>query len=229
MVTIERPAVGESPRRSGRRGLIAVVAVFVLAVVGIVVWLFAGGDEERTPIEVVQDLAAAMRDDDVDEVNELLGIVPPDFMEQQFSDFLVWSMALEAEPTFSDCTNTAYGFNAQEMVTCTVTYGDNYFYSQVLAESLTSTFEAYVFDDWVGVSDLGTPAGQTPDGVIDVEAEFRSWVMAREDRWELWDQLRLSSQDLQDGAKFFTTRVGRDYASGELRMQLLDEFMASRQ
>jgi hypothetical protein len=210
-ITIERPAPVESSRTPGRRGLVAVLAVVVVVVVGFVVWaMTSGGDGEKTSIERVQDLVAAMRDDDVDKVTELLG-------DQEPHNALMWSMGLDAEPTFSECSSTAYGVEA-DRVTCAVTFGEDYFYSRVLGETLTCTFSAFLVDDVVLVR-LGTPLGETPRGVVDVEAAFQSWV--RENRPELDDLPMYIWQEYQLG--------GDAHASGELRIELLDEFMASRQ
>lgn len=101
-----------------------------------------------------------------------------------FRENLVSSMALKAEPTLSACT--PYGLAGTHVV-CELTFGEDYFYSQVLAETLTTRFGIFVEDGRVWASDLEIPAGETPNGVLAAEAEFRVWV--ERTRPELYDQV----------------------------------------
>ena len=178
---------------------------------------FMAWRQAKTPIDFVQELAAAMRDDNVDKVNVFL---EPD---SSFREAVVWSMALKAEPTLSDCT--LYG-PAGDRVVCDLTFGSHYFYSHVLGETLTTKFGIWVEDGRVWVSDFDFPVGDTPDGIRVAEAEFRSW--AESNRPDLDDQIFVGFDEMSDPDHAFLM-FPPDHASGEVRMELLDDFMASWQ
>ncbi len=205
MATIEQPTTGEAQATPRHRGLIAILAVVVLAVAGAVVWMIMSGDDEKTPTETMQELAAEMRDGDVDKVNALLVDGGPGDAE-----IFEFDTALKAEPTLSDCVERGGG---GKVVSCDVTFGDDYFYSQVLGETLTGKLSGTVDENGlILVSAFGTSSGTQR-----VETELRAWV--EQNRPELYDQM------FDEGAM---GGIRWNHNSGVLRTEILDEFMASR-
>ncbi|MBT8197335.1 MAG: hypothetical protein KJO84_02415, partial [Acidimicrobiia bacterium] len=81
-VETEIPGI-EPPRRS-RIGIVVLVVVLVAASIGGAVWIL--NDEERTAIDVVQDLATAMREDNTALLQEVFGVS---------NSFIEWQIALE--------------------------------------------------------------------------------------------------------------------------------------
>ena len=186
-----------------RVGLIALLAVGVVAVVGVVAWLLVGGDEEQSATDIAQDFAAAMRAGDLEAVPGL----DPDLTSVD-AVFIDWMMALEIEPTFTDCTEIVGVSNTR--VNCTVNHGDEYFHAVIAGREMPHPVYGSVSAEGVFTLQNWPP----PDGLVEIEAEFRDWV--KEAHPELEDQMwtGLGLKGTQE--------------SGELRMQLLDEYLASR-
>ncbi|NNF69625.1 MAG: hypothetical protein HKN01_07615 [Acidimicrobiia bacterium] len=199
-VETEIPGI-EPPRRS-RIGIVVLVVVLVAASIGGAVWIL--NDEERTAIDVVQDLATAMREDNTALLQEVFGVS---------NSFIEWQIALELYPEFTDCSELPLSTGGTR-VGCAVTYDINGFYPKVLGRGMTTTISGVVGDDGYLTGTSFPP----PAGLLGIESELRTWV--QEVHPELEDQLYGSPG-------FFGIKMTRE--SGELRMQLLDEFMASRQ
>ena len=120
--------VTEPPVKPRRTGLIALVAIVILAVAGVGAWLLLRGGE-KTPTDVVQDLAIAMREDDMNLLTDTVG--PED------NGFVEWQIGWNAKPSFSDITES----DALDgtWINANVTYSNDSFYSQVLGRTLTTT------------------------------------------------------------------------------------------
>lgn len=201
------PPIG--PSRSSWRGLMPLIAVVVVTVVGLGGWLLLR-DGDRTPTDVVQDVASGIRNDDVALLEEVSGTDVLWFYE--------WQIALRAEPEFTDCTETAVGDSGTTRVACTVTTGDDFFYTQVAGEPFTTTIKGIVQADgtFSGTS-YPPPRGETTD-LVTIEAELRQWVQ------DVYPDLE---DDLYGSPGYIGLKMTRE--SGELRMDLLDEFVASRE
>ena len=191
------------PRRAG---LIALLAVGVVAVVGVVAWLLVGGDEEQTATDIMQDFAAAMRADDLEAVPGL----DPDLTSVD-AGLIEWLIALELEPTFTDCIEGVLG--SETLVGCTVNHGDEYFHAVIAGREMPQEIYGSVSAEGVFTREDWPP----PDGSLEIEAEFRDWV--KEAHPELEDQM-------WGPPGYLGLKMTRE--SGELRMQLLDEYLASR-
>jgi hypothetical protein len=201
--TEERPTI--PPVRARRRtGLIASLTVLVLAVAAVVAWLVVRGGGEQTATDVVQDYAAAIRADDMASVAGF----DPSTVE---GGFIEWQIAMSLEPVFSDCTEIVGASNT--LVTCSVTAGTDYFYAVIAGEEMRSTVSGSVDDDGVYTGTSWPP----PAGLTTIDSEFRDWVKAT--RPELENQMWGSPG-------YLGIKMTRE--SGELRQQLLDEYVASR-
>ena len=209
-VTDERTAVGvpgietiRPPRRAGRTVLILVL---IAALIGGGLWVILQGDE-KSPTEVVQDFAQGIRDGDTALLREILG--PEGYESQRF--LTDWLTALEASPRFTDCSALPAGDRTR--VACAVTYGDTFFHAQVLDTELTGTITGMVDQDGV----LSVASFPAPAGLTQVEAELGTWV-------------RSAHPELEDDLYGSPNMLGIEMSTetGELRMQLLDEFVASR-
>lgn len=182
--------------RNRKTGLVVALAVVVLAAAGAGTWLLVRGGE-KTPTDVIQDFAAAMRADDMESVEGFAGSDDVGFIE--------WLIGMKAEPVLTDCVeNNTY-------VSCDVTFGDEFFYSVVDGETKTSTLGGFVRDG-VFEGDSWPP----PAGLATTEASLRTFV--QEVHPELEDQMF--------GNDYAGVRMDR--TSGELRMQVLDEYLAWR-
>jgi hypothetical protein len=194
--------VGRSTDRRSRPVIVVLLAALIVVAVA-VGWLALRGDDDRSPTDVVQDLAAAMRTDDMDLLAETTAFGDTNFLE--------WQIGWNAQPVFSDITENTVG-EGMTRVSATVTYGDESFYSQVLGTTLTTTLRGTVYED-------GTFSGSDwppPTGLTTVESELHTWIT--ENRPELEDRMF--------GADAYGILFSRE--SGELRIEVLDEFMASR-
>jgi hypothetical protein len=184
----------------------AVLAVVVLAVV-------AGGwllirDDDKTATDRVQDVAAAMRNDDMDRLVEILGFEDTDSTDYRFID---WHIGWNSQPVFTDVVETPLE-GGRTSFRATATASDNSFYSQALGQTTRSMVSGRVNEDGT----VHISAWPAPPGLTTVEAELRTWVEAN--RPELVDEM-----------------FGFDYSgihfsrrSGELRTEVLDDFLASR-
>ncbi len=192
--------------------MIAGLAVVVLAVIA-GGWLLFRNDE-KTAADHVQDVATAMRNDDMDELVEMLGFANAQQIEYRFID---WHIGWGAQPEFSDILFAGSGTNT---FAATVTYGDDSFYTQAVnsltsqteGTPLTTTVTGFVDDD----GEVSISSWPPPDGLTAVEAELRPWVEAN--RPELVDEMF--------GGDFSGIQFSR--RSGELRLEVLDDFLASR-
>ena len=200
--TTERQTT-QSPTK-GRRGLVPILVIAILAVAGAATWLIMRGGE-KTATDVMQDLAAAMRADDMASV---AGFDADTAVE----GFIEWQIGMRLDPTFSNCSEiTGAGTT---LVNCDVTSGDEYFYAVIAGEAMTSTASGNVNDDGVLIPSNWPP----PEGLLSIDAEFRTWV-------------RDTHPDLEDQMWGFPGNLGIKMTreSGELRTQLLDEYLASLQ
>lgn len=192
--------------------MIAGLAVVVLAVIA-GGWLLLRNDE-KTAADHVQDVATAMRSDDMDKLVEILGF---DNVQQVEYRFIDWHIGWGAQPEFSDVVVAGSGTNT---FAATVTYGDDSFYTQTVnsltsqteGTPLTTTVTGFVDDD----GEVSISSWPPPDGLTAVEAELRPWVEAN--RPELVDEMF--------GSDFSGIHFSR--RSGELRLEVLDDFLASR-
>jgi len=161
----------------------------------------AAGVEEvdaEPATEVIQKLAQAMRDDDAILLEEVL---------DGSTWFIEWLTALRAEPEFTDCAETGSG------VSCGVEFGDDFFYTQATGEFQESRIGGRVVD-----GKFRGASFPPPSGMGEVETEFREWVTTN--RPELEDDLY--------GPPTLSMDVKMTRESGELRMELLDEFLTGR-
>ena len=117
----------------------------------------------------------------------------------------------DAEPEFTEIVETGSG-SGRTNFAAVVTYSDDSFYSQAIGETATTTLRGWVDEEGTVYVSSWPP----PDGLTTTEGELREWVQAN--RPELFDEM-----------------FGSDYAgihfsqrSGELRMEVLDDFLASR-
>ena len=199
----------ELPKRPTTRWAIALAgfAVAVVAIVGAVI-LFGGSDEDvaapETPAEVMTLLARAVEQADPTQLTQLSStsvVWGPGFLE--------WNLALGMNPEFSDCATVGSGL---VMVGCSVTMGDDYFFSVVLEENLPTTLTVRI--DGATFDVLTWPA---PDGVVEVEADMRAWI--NETHPELENQMF--------GSDYFDVRFNQE--AGQLHTQYLDEYLAYRE
>ena len=206
MRTMNSPTTTQAVGRR-RFGLIAALAAMVLVIATVSGWLLLRSDE-KTAADRLQDVTAAMRNDDMTELAEIFGFDDTDSTNYRFLD---WHIGWEANPEFTDVVETP-GTADRTRFTATVTYDDGSFYSRALNQTLTTTISGYVNED--GTIDVsGWPP---PNGLTTVEGELRSWIDAS--RAELHDELF--------GSDYSGMRWSR--RSGELRMELLEDFLASR-
>ena len=203
MKIMEREDVvgGTTDRRS--RSMIVVLIAGLLVVAVAVGWLAFRGDGDKSPTDVVQDLATAMRNDDMDLLTETAAFGATEFYE--------WQIGWNAQPVFSDIIENQAG-EGMTRVNATVTYGDESFYSQVLGTTLTTTLRGTVYEDGT----FSVPGWAPPTGVTTVDSELHTWIT--ENRPELEDRMF--------GNDAYGILFSRE--SGELRLEVLDEFMASR-
>lgn len=202
------PPIG--PGRSSWRGLMPLIAVVVVTIVGLGVWLLLQ-DGDRTPTDVVQDVATAMRNDDMTLLEEVIA-------DDVNLWFFEWQIALRAEPEFTDCTEQVYEDTGTTRLACTVRAGDEFFYTQIADEPFTSTISGTVGEDGTFLGSSFPPYRSETTNLEAIEAEFRTWVQATYPDLE---------DDLYGGNPgYIGLKMTRE--SGELRMDLLDEFLASR-
>lgn len=207
-VTTERRARAE-PREPRGRWLPAVAVIVVLAMAGAGVWLITS-DGERTATDVIQDLAKALRTDDAVLLNEV--------SSGDNLWFLEWQIALRAEPEYTNCSELAI-VTGETRVACDVTLGSEFFYSQVLNEPFVGTLAGFVDEEGTfRGTDFPPPTGvDTGTSIVAIEAELRTWVK------DAYPELE---DELFGFPGYLGIKMTRE--SGELRMQLLDEFIASR-
>lgn len=218
--TQQRQAPGESGHRR-RRGPLFAAAVFtaVIAVVGVVLLLSSATDDGQgvvattapppsttaAPPTVTEEetlmaqFVAALQANDVPAAHRL---VAGEFAEDD--DFVGWIMALDLSGFEFDCQF------ASNPVTCDTTSGPGYFYERIHGEAISGVFAAEVTN---GELDRVTWPPGTP--TLSAEQAFRTW--ARQTHPAESEIMFDDSVLLMD----FTVR------SGELRMELLDEFLAS--
>jgi hypothetical protein len=143
----------------------------------------------------------------MDKLAELFGF---DDVEATEYRFVEWHLGFNAQPEFSDVVETPT-VGGRTNFRGTVTYGDDSFYSQAVGETLTTTLSGFVREDGTVYVSSWPP----PDGLATVDAELRTWVEAN--RPELVDEMF--------GNDYSGIRFSR--RSGELRMEVLDDFLAS--
>ena len=199
--TTERPPIAPAPE--SRRTLIALLVIGIVVAIAIVTWLLVRGGGEQSATDVTQEYAAAMRADDMESVAGFDA-------DTAMGGFIEWQIALKAEPTFTDCTEIV-GASATS-VTCVATAGDEYFYTVIAGEQASTTVSASV--DGEGV--LTGTSWPPPPRLAEIDAEFRDWIKATypDLESEMW------------GGPVLGIKMTRE--SGELRMQLLDEYLASQ-
>jgi hypothetical protein len=198
----ERTTIQPAPPKARRTGLMALIVVLIVAAAGITTWLLVRG--EQTATDVAQDYAAAMRADDMDSV---AGFDASTVM----GGFVEWQIAMKLEPSFTDCAETVGASTTR--VSCTVTAGDDYFYTVISGTEMATTISGNVDDDGVLTGQSWPP----PSGLVANDIEFRNWVKGAHPEMEsqMWGL-----------PGYLGLKMTRE--SGELRMQLLDEFLASR-
>ncbi len=204
MRTMKSPTTTTQP--ASRRGfwIIAVLVALALVIAG--GWLLLRSDEKTTD-QRLKDVTAAMRNDDMTELTEIFGFDDTDSTEYRF---IAWHVGWDAHPEFTDVVETP-GNGDRTNFRAVVTYADDSFYAKAAGETLTTTVTGWMEDGTVHVSSWPPPAtlGTT-------EAALRPWVDAN--RPELVDEM-----------------FGFDYSgihfsgrSGELRIEVLEDFLASR-
>ncbi len=101
MKTMDSTTTG-TPARRRRYGTMAVLALVVVAVIA-GGWLFFRNDE-KTATDRVQDVAAAMRNGDMDRLVEIFGFEgTSDSIDYRFID---WHIGWNSQPEFSDVVET---------------------------------------------------------------------------------------------------------------------------
>jgi len=201
MLETQEKATTLPERESRRNGLVALLVIVILAAAAGGIWLLLRGGEQ-TPTDVIQDYAAAMRADDMESVAGF----DPNTID---GGFIEWNIALKAEPTLTSCTETSG--TATTRVSCALTYGDEYFHAVIAGEEATSVMGGTVDDEGVFAGSTWPP----PAGLTAIEAEFRDWVKATHPEME---------NQMWGAPGYLGLKMTRE--SGELRMQLLDEYLA---
>ncbi|NNC91921.1 MAG: hypothetical protein HKN80_05470 [Acidimicrobiia bacterium] len=203
MQDLEERTSTEPVHESRRTGLVAMLAIIVLAAAAVVTWLLVRGGGEDTATDVIQEYAAAMRADDMESVAGFDA-------DTAMGGFVEWQIALQAEPTFTDCTEIV-GPRATS-VTCVAAAGDEYFYTVIAGEQAITTVSGSVDEEGVLTGTSWPP----PPRLQAIDADFRDWV-------------KVTYPDLESrmwGGPVLGIKMTRE--SGELRMQLLDEYLAWR-
>ncbi|NNE94862.1 MAG: hypothetical protein HKN24_02425 [Acidimicrobiales bacterium] len=194
----------EAPTRRWRYRLYIALATVVLVVLG--GWFLLS--DEKSATDHVQDAAAEMRGGDLNKAAEIFGL---DDVESSDYRFVAWHIGWDAEPVFSEIVESQ-GSGDNTNFTGVVTYGDDSFYSKAIGETAATTVRGWVDEDGTVFVSSWPP----PDGLTETEAELRPWVEAN--RPELVAEMFGSDF----GGIHFSQR------SGELRMEVLDDFLATR-
>jgi len=183
------------------------LAVLAAAVVVAVIAIGGSSDAPETPTEVMTVLGAAVEDADPVKYADLSFATPTG----QGQQFLEWNIALGLDPVFADCTQGS-GVTGNP-VKCDVSMGEDYFFSTVLGENLTTTASVRVDND--GTFDIAS--WPPPFGLTTVEGEMRAWI--QETHPELEDRMF--------GSDYADIRFSQE--AGELHMQYLDEYLTYRE
>jgi hypothetical protein len=211
--TKERPFPAEIPSNGRTRWAFALAgfAVAVAAVVAAVILIGGTSSDSaegpQTPLEVLAVLEEAVRAVDPVQYADLTLITPTGTDE----GFMEWNIALGLDPVLSDCSKNANSVDGNP-VTCTVTMGEDYFFSTVLGENASSWVDIRVDND--GTFNL--QSWPPPLGLTTIEAEMRLWI--KETHPEVEDRMF--------GSDYADIRFSRE--AGELHMEYLDEYLAYR-
>jgi hypothetical protein len=214
VTTKERPTHSPTPPRR-RATAIAFASFVAIALAVLSVWLVASGEdgqdaaaagvEPGVGLEKVGQYAASLGADDLSG----LFVTDPVFGGSQYApDFEGWLIGLNIAPELSGCLETPTEDWVD--VTCVLSFGDEFFFTRVAGYPLTTRLEMRVLSD-------GTLQGvsmEPPGLLVSIESSMRNWV-------------RESYPDLED--RMFGPNVAlMTREAGELHMQLLDEYLASR-
>jgi hypothetical protein len=202
-------------KRKWAPALAVLVAIAVVAVGFAIYALTIDGDEGAPPvtqpagiegIDAINAFAAAIASDDLANL--------PGFADGSELDrgLVEWHAVLQADPVLSECQQNPFS-EGLVTVRCTVTYGDDYFHNIVTGETMTSYISGRVDAEGIFSGAQWPP----PDGLVGAEADFRAWVQQAHP--ELEDRM-------WGGLGYLGITMNRD--SGELRMQLLDEYLAAQ-
>ena len=196
------------PQRT--RGPWLAAAAFGLAIVVAVAAVVAMQltDEESLvagqPPGTLEDFVTAVQDGDAEAAVILGG-------NQLAAPFLEWIIALDLSGAeFRNCK-----LRDSLRTTCSVSAGPNWFYSRIVGHPMWSTFSTRVLDDR-----LHNTMWDTPPGLVDADAEFEAWVIERYP--ERYATMFAPADVFAPGNIRFGTE------SGLARMELLEEFLASR-
>ena len=165
MQDLEERTITQPVAESRRPGLIVLLAIGVLALAAIVTWLLVRGDGEQTATDVIQDYVAAMRADDMDSVAGF-------DTDTAMGGFVEWHIGMNIEPRLTDCSEIVGA--SSTIVTCTISSGDNYFYSVIAGEEMTAVVSGSVDEEGVFTGTNWPP----PTGLTSIDAEFKDWIKA---------------------------------------------------
>ncbi len=124
--------------------------------------------------------------------------------------FLEWNLAAGMEPLFDNCEPVAGTLVTR--VTCDVAMGENYFFSRIAGSNVATTVEVAI-DNTTGA--LGVERWPPPDGLVEAETEFRTWI--RTNHPELED--RMFGNDFAGILRFTND-------AGELRTEHADAYLS---
>ena len=211
--TKERPVPTEPPNRNRSRWGYALTgfAVVVAAVVAVVILIGGTSSDSaegpQTPLEVMAVLTEAVQAVDPVRYADITPTTPTGSGYQ----FLEWNLALGLDPVLSDCRINSNSVDGNP-VTCTVTMGEDYFFSTVLDENASTWVDIRVDQDGTfDVQSWPPPLGLTP-----IEAEMRLWIQ----------ETHPEVEDRMFGSDYSDIRFSRE--AGELHMEYLDEYLAYR-
>ena len=210
--------VALEPRRTGmqthektqtsqiRRGPWIAAAAFAVGIAVIAGGLLLYEEGERTslvagqPPGPLEEMVLALNAGDVETIN---AVVPPP------TSFPLWLIGLDASGIeFTDCVVGDAG-----RIACSVSMGEDWFYSRIAGYPMETTFSAAVVN-----GQLRAVQWPTPEGVIAAETEFEAWVL------ETYPE-RYNEMFADPGT---VAHIKFGLASGQARAELLEEFLASR-
>lgn len=173
-------------------------------------------DGERPAIDILEEYFAAIRAGDMARVTEMS---LPGLQRDLF--WVEYQSALGIEPELSDCSALPAS-EASATVVCQTTAGDDYFYTRIAGQPLFSSIRASVTAEGLDAAQwpwYSAPESSSENTSLAIEGDFRAWVQAVYP--ELEDDLYTSGGESFDG-------IATNRESGELRVQLLDEYLTSR-
>lgn len=160
----------EASAPTWRKRVILALAGFAVLVMAVVAVGFLTRDSnpeevaDRAALAHIQEFAERFRQGDLAGV----GTMGPAGIPNPLSE---WLIGLRAEPEFTNCEITGRSSNGRD-IRCAVTYGDEYFFSQVAGGPVSTSIRAGVSPDGI----ISVTHWPPQEGLVEAAAQFRVWL-----------------------------------------------------